>query len=512
MFRILIVSFLLFCSSSVAGAEEVRPPPKSLEPAADNAASGLSLKKTGDDLAAQGDYRKAAEAYEHALSLARETFSAQERTGMAVTMSWGGKTEEAVRELRLVLEQDPGNIKARIHLARSLSWIGRTDEAVAEADRVLAASPDDTEALLAKANALRYKGDNEKAIPLYRKVLTKEDNFQARIGLAYIDLSRGDFSAARKGSRQLRPQYPYQEKERKELDAAIAKATRPAVSPKYSYYRDTDENRVNRYSVSAGRSAKNWKFELGYRHTDARDLTRHTKADDISLSAYSRVSRRFGIGAGIGGTRLDDGDTRNFPVGHVRADASVLGGTIGVAASRTVFSDTAQLIENRIRFTSITTSIGYPLPYRLSLDASHSYRDYSDDNSSNDVQGSLKYTFRLKKPTIGVGYRIRHLDFERESGSGYFDPSDFLAHQGFVTLYYQVGRVHTYLEPFYGHQSFKRTGATTNDWFWGGNGVIGVRAAKNVVLEINGEGGNYAVGTATGFRYYLAGLRVNITF
>jgi tetratricopeptide (TPR) repeat protein len=512
MFRIFIVSCLLFCSSSVAMAEDIGPLPKSLETATDNAASGLSRKKTGDQYAAQGDYRKAAEAYEHALSLARETFSVEERTGMAVTMSWGGKKEEAVRELRLVLAQDPGNNKTRIHLARSLSWIGRTDEAVAEADKVLSESPDDTDALLAKANALRYKRDNDNAIPLYRKVLEKEDNFQARIGLAYIDLSRGDFSAAREGSRRLRPQYPYQENERKELDAAIAKATRPAVSPKYTYYRDTDENRVNRYSVSTGLSAKNWKFELGYRHTDARDLTRHAKADDLSLSAYSRISRYFGIGAGIGGTRLSDGDTRNFPVGHVRADASVFGGTIGVAASRTVFADTAQLIENDIRFTSITTSISHPLPYRLSLDASHSYKDYSDDNSSNDVQGSLKYTFRLKTPSIGAGYRIRHLDFERESRSGYFDPSDFLAHQGFITLYYQKGAVHTYLEPFYGHQSFKRTGADTNDWFWGGNGVIGIRIPKNVLLEIHGEGGDYAVGTATGFQYYLVGLRVNIIF
>jgi tetratricopeptide (TPR) repeat protein len=513
MARTSIVFCMMLILCPLAGAaEEIETLRSALESPVDNAAAGVAHKRIGDHHAARGEYGEAAQAYDSALSLARERFSVEERTGMAVTMSWGGRIREAVRELRLVLAADPGNVKARTHLAKALSWIGRTDEAIAEADAVLEESPDDVEALVAKAHALRYRGDYESAAPIYRRVLRIEDNFDARLGLAYVDLSRGDFPAAREGLEKLPTRYPYQEKEREELKAAIARTTRPGLATGYTYYRDTDDNRVHRYFASTGFSAKTWKFELLYRHTDARDLTRSAGADDLSLSAYSKVSPRLGVGAGVGATRLSDGDTRTFPAGHVRADARLSGGTIGIAVSRTVFAETAQLIETGIRFTNVTTSIAWPLPFRLSLSGSHSHKEYSDDNSSDDVQASLKYAFPLPGPAIGVGYRIRYLDFDRESGGGYFDPRSYAAHQAFATLYHERGRVYTYLEPFYGHQSFTRTGARTSDWFGGGNGVLGVRLAKSVSLEIRGESSDYAAGAATGFRHRLLGLRLNATF
>lgn len=508
----IVFCLLLWCCSVAGAAEDLETLRKGLQAAENNAAAALAHKRIGDHHAAGGEYREAAQAYGSALSLARERFSGDERTAMAVTMSWGGRIREAVGELQLVLAEDPGSVKARVHLARALSWIGRTDEAITEADAVLKQSPYDVEALLAKANALRYRGDNEAAAPIYRKVLEIEENFHARLGLAYVALSRGDFSAARRERARLTPLYPYQEKERDELEAAIARATRPGLSPGYTYYKDTDDNRVHRYFASTGFSAKNWKLELAFRHTDARDLTRSAGADDLSLSAYSKVTRRLGIGAGVGATRLSDGDARTFPAGHVRADASVVRGTIGIVASRTVFAETAQLMENGIRFTSITTSIAWPLPHRFSLSGSYSYKDYSDDNASDDVQASLRYAFRLAGPAIGVGYRVRYLDFDRESGGGYFDPSDYVAHQAFATLYHEWRRVYTYLEPFYGHQSFTRFGVKTDDTFGGGNGVLGVRLAKSVSLEIRGESSDYAAGAATGFRHRLLGVRLNATF
>lgn len=508
----IVLCLLLLCCPAAGAAEDLEALQKGLEAAVGDAAEARAHKRIGDHHAAGGEYREAAQAYATALSLARERFSEEERTGMAVTMSWGGRIREAVEELRLVLAKDPGNVKARTHLSRSLSWLGRTDEAIAEAEEVLNESPEDVEALLAKANALRYRGDNEAAAPIYRRILEIDDNFQARLGLAYVQLSRGDFSAARKEGARLRPQYPYQEKERTDLEATIARATRPGLAPAYTYYKDTDDNRVHRYSASTGFSVRNWKLALAYRHTDARDLTRSAKADDLSVSAYSKVFPRLGIGAGAGATRLSDGDTRTFPAGHVRADASVSRGTIGIAVSRTVFAETAQLMENGIRFTSVAASIAWPLPYRLSVSGSYAYKDYSDDNASNDVQASVRYALRLAGPAVGLGYRIRSLDFDRESGGGYFDPGNYLAHQAFATLYLERGRVYTYLEPYYGHQSFTRTGARTSDWFGGGNGALGLRLAQRVSFEIRGEGGDYAAGAATGFRYYLLGARLNATF
>jgi hypothetical protein len=35
---------------------------------------------------------------------------------------------------------------------------------------------------------------------------------------------------------------------------------------------------------------------------------------------------------------------------------------------------------------------------------------------------------------------------------------------------------------------------------------------EKVLFELNAEGGNYALETATGFNYYLVGLRLNAFF
>lgn len=483
-----------------------------LRSATDNAARGALHREIGDFHASEGDYRAAAESYAQALSLARNTFSLEDRTRFAVTMSWGGRIPEAVAELEAILAEDPSRRAARLHLARSLSWMGRIDDALSEAQKILRDEPENRDALLVKANALRWRGDCRSAVPVYSRLLDEEEDFDARLGLAYCRLSAGKVKEAREGLKRLAPKYPYQEKERAALAAAIAEAARPSLTPKYSYYSDTDDNRVHRYSVSAGYPVNAWRLELGYRHTDARDPARSARADDLSLSARARVSPRLGIGAGAGATRVEADDRRTFLSGHASADASVYGATVGVAVSRTVFGETARLLENGIRYTSVTTTVARPLPRGFALSGSHSYKDYSDDNASNDLQGALKYALRRAGPAIGVGYRIRYLDFDRESGGGYFDPSNYVAHQAFATLYYERGRVYTYLEPYYGHQSFTRTGTKTDDTFGGGSGLLGLRIAKTLSIEVTGEGGDYAAGAAAGFRYYLVGVTLKASF
>ncbi|MGE5663936.1 MAG: tetratricopeptide repeat protein [Deltaproteobacteria bacterium] len=513
MFRIAFVTCLLLGTifGAANAAEKTAPGPSRL--AAEDKVSALARKADGDGAAARGDYRKAAEAYAEALGLARSAFSRDERTAMAVTMSWGGKIGEAIRELRAVLDEDPSNARARVHLAKALSWDGRTTEAVAEADKVLAASPSDRDALLAKADALRYRGDNRQAIGLYKAVLAGGDDFDARLGLAHAELAEGDVAAARADGALLQPRYPYQEAGKRDFDAAFARTARPTtLSGGYSYYHDSDRNRVNRYTLSAGRRLGRWTLDLGYRHIDADDPTRDERADDLSLAAGARVADSLSIGAGIGGTRTGRGNSDDFFTGHARADLRVGAGTIGAAASREAFTDTAQLIENRIRFTHVAGHADFPLPGRLSASARYSYKDYSDINTSHDWQGSLRYAFRLKNPVVGAGYRIRFLDFDRETGSGYFDPSSFVSHAGFVTLSGERGRFRAYLEPYGGYQSFTRSGSRTNSWFAGGSGVLGYRISDAFRFEVTGEGGDYAGGTAAGFNYYMFGARLVATF
>jgi len=468
-------------------------------------------KELGDLFSSRGEIRNAGEEYAKALSLDRG-FSREDRLKMARYLSWSDRIDDAIRELDAILAEDPGNIDARIHLARCLSWKGKLRRSIEETDKVLAISPDNRDALLAKANSLKWAGNKNAALSIYKGLLQNQEDFDTRLGLSQAYLSDGFLRGAREGAGRLKPVYPYQETEARNLYAEIKKATRPVLDLASGYYDDSDDNQLYRYGLTAGFWAMNWKIDLGYRHTDAEDPSRNTRNEDLSVNAYSRVTERIGLGGGIGINQTGNGDSAFYLEGRLRVDANLGQGKIGASAAREVFAETAQLIENRIRYTTLSSYFEYPLPYRFTFRANYTYKDYSDDNHANDWGGSLGHTFERKNPVIALGYKARYLDFHRETGSGYFDPGDFLSHLGFVAFSYEHARWYTYLEPFYGHQSFKRQGVDHDDWIWGGNGTIGIRFRENISLEANGEGGNYAVGTAAGFNYFLVGVRLRAGF
>lgn len=157
-------------------------------------------------------------------------------------------------------------------------------------------------------------------------------------------------------------------------------------------------------------------------------------------------------------------------------------------------------------------SISQRLTDRFSLAAAHSYRNYSDGNDVNDFRLSPVYSVLTKNPTINLGYRFRYLNFNRQSGSGFFDPNDFISNQIFISLNFEHERFYFYIEPYGGYQSFRRYGENKADFFGGGSGVLGLNLSKKILLEANAEGGNYAMGAAAGFSYYWVGLRLQLSF
>src|SRR5512140_603839 len=406
--------------------------PDSDRPAVETAESAkekaLQHKKRGDEFRLRDDIGHAGEEYGRALSLYRG-FSVEDRFMMARYLSWSGRIDEAIRELNAILSEDPGDVNARIHLARCLSWKGDLRGSLVESSKVLAVSPDNTDALLARANALKWSGNPNAGISIYKSILERGEDFDTRLGLSQSFLSNGYIRGARDGAKRLTPEYPYQEKERKNLNAEIDRATRPDLGADYSYYHDSDDNRLDRYSLSAGFWTGYWKWGIGYLYTDATDPSRHAADHDLSLSADSRPTEWLGVGGTAGVNWTANDNSGSHFVGSVRADAKVFDGRVGVSLARKVFADTAQLIGNGIRFTEIASFVEYPLPYRFTVRASYAARDYSDDNRSEDWQGSLRHVFHLKNPSLAAGYRIRYLDFQRESGSGYFDPADYLSHR-----------------------------------------------------------------------------------
>lgn len=471
----------------------------------------VQYKNIGDEYITKDNYKAAAPYYMKALSLGREHFSLNERTRIAIYLSWAGKMQESLHELDLILREDPSNLNARIHHARVLSWSGFLDKAIYEADGILRDAPDNKDALLIKANAFRWKGLPQKALELYRSILQQEELFDARLGTTYAQLSAGDVKGAKESRKLLKPTYPYQDKELEELTLHMDRIVRPSFTPGYSYYHDSDENITNRYFSGIRFWAGNWQNDLTYRHTHAKDDSRRNHADDIFFRTYSKLSRVFGLGGGVGFTNMANGESDVYTTWHIKTDVSFLNGIAVIAVSRDAATDIAELIENKIRYTSTTISVNQKLTDRWGVAASYRYRDYSDDNSANEIQVSADFIVHSKNPFTKLGTRLMYLDFARQSRSGYFDPNDFISPQMFAALSFESPPWYGYLEPFFGYQAFNRYGESNNDMIGGGYGLLGIRLSKRFSLEVNAEGGNYAVDTAAGWNYYLLGCRI-LTF
>ncbi len=512
MLRAAVIFFILTTSFHTGfGAEPTEKLQEAIQSTGDKSESAELYKRLGDQYVSQDKTDEAAEAYIKALSLSRERFSAGERFRMAIYLSWADRLKEAIIELRLIVNEDPKNLAPRIHLARVLSWAGELTESIEEADKVLQESPENRDALLVKADALQWKGRYKTAIAIYRHLLEKEENFDARVGLSYALLSSGDRTGTEESRRLLKPVNAPQERGLKKLTEAIERVTKPKLDLRYNYYKDSDDNRLHRYNLLYGFWLSNLYLDLNFRHTDARDKIRDRRAEDFSFKGYANLTESLGVGGGLGFSQLGNGGTTNFFTGHIKLDARLFNGIVGANVSRDILTDTAQLIENRIRMTTTGFYASQALTDRFSLYGGYNYKHFSDRNRAHDVQFVSQYAVYLN-PRIAVGHRFRFLDFRRQSGSGYFDPDNYVSNRFFTSLYLEREKFYVYSELFIGHQSFRRNSFPTDDFISGGGASLGFKPTQNTALELNLEGGNFAAGTASGFQYFTIGPRFLFRF
>jgi tetratricopeptide (TPR) repeat protein len=197
-----------------------------------------------------------------------------------------------------------------------LSWSGDLDEAITQSDMILRDAPDHKEALLVRADALQWQGRFLEAIPIYRNVIARDNDFDARVGLSRSLLALGDRVGAVENLHSLKPANTPQKRELARLTDAVERETRSSIEGRYNYYIDSDHNRLHRYALAGSLWIDNQKYGLDYRHTDAKDRTRDNRAEDFLLKVYSRLTDRFSGGVGLGFTQLDDRHTSNFPAGQ----------------------------------------------------------------------------------------------------------------------------------------------------------------------------------------------------
>jgi hypothetical protein len=263
--------------------------------------------------------------------------------------------------------------------------------------------------------------------------------------------------------------------------------------------------------MSFGWWVKNFRTDLHYRHTEARDGTRNGRAEDAALSAYTSVVPMIGMGGGLGFNQVKVDKSENSLTGHFELDFRVFKGNLGGIFSSEILSDTAELMENGIRMTTAGFSVYQAVTGRVILSGGYKRKYFSDDNRAHDVQFASEYKVTLN-PQVRIGYRFRFLDFERQSFSGFFDPNDYIANRFFSSLYLDREPLYVYSEFFLGHQHFSRYGASNSDFILGGSGSAGVRPTEKIYMEFYIEGGNNAAGTVTGFNYFTLGPRIIVRF
>ncbi len=466
----------------------------------------------GEVFALKGEFKEAGKEYLKALSLDRRGFSESERFRMAIHLSWGTYLKEAIEELSEIIKNNPDHLEARIHRARCLSWTGRFKESLKEVETILKVSPNNREALLIKANILRWRGSLDQAIAIYKDLLEVKEDFDTRMGLTYALLKKGDRKGAQESFSHLKPIYPYQEKEFKKLEEEVLRVTRGSLGGTYQFYKDSDENQLNRFSISGGGWIDPVRVDLHFRHTDARDEDRHHRSEEFSFRVYSKRLERFTLGGGGGVVQLHHQKTDYYFTGNLFSTLDLFRGFIGGSLSQYVLVDTAQLIESRIRVHEGGMLISQNLTDELSLYGSYFYRDYSDRNHSHDFQCIPRYLLFSRNPRTSLGYRFRYLHFDKHPRSGYFDPKNFMSHQALLSIDYEKDPFSIFLEPYIGYQSFKRYGERDRDVILGGSGVFRYRISRKIDGEVAVEGGNYALGSTTGFNYFQFSFGLRIYF
>jgi len=109
------------------------------------------------------------------------------RLELAVTLSWEGRTREALAAYETVLARDPADIVAALGRARMLFWLGRHAEAIAAYRTILEREPRSTEALTGLADVHRARLQRRRARSLYDRALAIDPELEsARQGRAAL--------------------------------------------------------------------------------------------------------------------------------------------------------------------------------------------------------------------------------------------------------------------------------------------------------------------------------------
>ena len=481
---------------------------KARDMGADDTTEAAQYLRAGNELLRDNQLKRAADAYERALSLGASSLAVAERLRMAQHLAAVGRLDPAIDALRGILHEQPDNLDARINLARYLSWNSELLEAVSQAEVILQRDPGNRAALQVKANAASWRGDFGTALPIYRQLLYAEEDFDIRLNYTHGLVGGGQIMEARESRGLLVASNAKQEQKLVTLDKRIKRHRPPRVLAGVSRYNDSDKNDRHEYRLGAGMFVGNLDFSAEAEEVRARGRLFSVDVDRLRLAARWPALDWLSLYADIGVAVVDDADRDTYPIGYLNADGTRGQLRFRAELERDVFDETALILSNRIRKTRARVFASYQYNDRWRFDADTEYEDFSDDNDGWKVELTPQYALRVANPGLRVGYRRVQAGFDRQSLGGYFDPSRFHADQlvFFATLFGE--RVQGDVEIYAGRQTAERFGTRQRDDIIGGSGRLAVEINRHFRVETELEGGNFSLQSSGGFSYYL--LTVNM--
>jgi tetratricopeptide (TPR) repeat protein len=506
------LALILLNSFPAKAAEPEDALQRALAAGAEDAVLAPLYQQAGDALLRRNQIDRAADAFQQALKRGASQLPARERLRLAQHLAWAGRLDGAIEALRGILEKDPENLEARIDLARFLSWRGLLLEAGVQADEALRRDPGNRAAREVKANAASWRGDSGTAQPLYRELLAEQEAFDVRLNYTHDLVATGRIVEARSSRGLIDATDERQRSQLAALDTRIERYAPPRVLVGVTRYDDSDDNARDEYKFGSGISLGNLGISAEAERVDTEDRLRSAEIERLRAAAVWPTGNSLRLRVGIGVARIEDGMDDDYFIGYAGADGTLGRLRISAELARDVLDDTALILTNRIRRTDADLLASFQFTDRWRLDGDLELYDFSDDNDGWKLELTPQYVLRVGNPGLRLGYRRIQSAFDRQSGGGYFDPSELYGNQAVLFGSLRRERLRGHIELYAGQQVTRRFGQRQRDEILGGSARLAYDFNRHVSLESEIESGNFSLLSAGGFDYLLWSLNLVVFF
>ncbi len=438
----------------------------------------------------------------------------------AMTLTGEGRYEEAIKEYRLILRDNPKDIEARVALARILSWTKKYDESIEEYREVLALRPTN-EINIELANVLSWAGRFDEAIIEYKAILDREkDNPAALLGLANLYNWTGRDRDSIKYYKRVIELEPDSSDARQGLAQVYKRmGIESGVELRYDLYRNSTEFQRENYTLDITYLlSEEIKLNIGpsyYRFEEAsgRSISRHTFPLMLDYIINENLSTHLGYT--FNDYSKDAEDTQAYFVGiefkDERVDFNIAYSQYDIIDNIDPFSvnyystlNTIDAIIQDIDTREYRGSLGSRITDNVTASLDLSYGDYSDNNEV--LSGSGRLIYRISSsPYFVIGYNLYYADYKFESPY-YWSPEGYDSHGLYLNLAHEKGRLTYNIEDTLFFQP--------DDSAWGNTVLIDLRYRLTERLEARTglfyfdpdleDGGSFSAWNV------LAGLRMKI--